>query len=241
MKALRIPLLLAIMLFGLVLSAGASSLLISQETPYLGYGYGLGSWTAFDAAINTAFNNNVTLYGSDLNDLNYMEQFDALMVVARQPYGQGLSATEIANITAYIGTGRRVFLIGENSAWASWNNSILATVGGSYSGNDTSNTLNRVVVNDITMNSPVLYTIADGIATGGVSLYDLNVLTLWGDNVVSLLSINVLDDSYGAGNAAFKTDMANWLASSGVPEPGTLLMLGSGIAGVAALLRRKLG
>jgi len=51
------------------------------------------------------------------------------MIVARQP-GEILSAAEIGNVQDYIGTGRRVLLLGENNAWTNWNNSILSTVEG---------------------------------------------------------------------------------------------------------------
>lgn len=242
MKMFKLLVLILSLTVALTLTSSAATLLINQQNPYLGYGYGAGYWNTFDGYINAAFGvANITVSGSPLTNLAYMEQFDSLMVVPMNP-GQALSGTETANIAAYIATGRRVFLIGENSGWTSWNNSILGAVGGSYSGNDTDDTLTRVVLNDITINQALLYTIADGIANGGTSLYSENVLTMWGDNAVSLLSINVIDDSYGYNNAAFQQNIANWLAGSAVvPEPGTLLMLGTGVAGLAAFLRRKLG
>jgi len=239
----RVVSLLAVLLVVALGSATAGTLLVSQESPYLAYGYGLSSWNTFTSDINSAFGGpgNVTVYGSDLTSLTYMLNYSALMLVARQPYGQALSATEIANITAYEATGRRVLLIGENSAWTAWNNSILATVGGTYSGTDATSTLNRVVLDSITAGSPTLNTAYDGIAVGGLSLYDQNVVTQWGSgNVVSLLSINVQQDSLG--NFAFDNNLASWLASGStpIPEPGTLLLFGSGILGLAGVIRRKI-
>jgi hypothetical protein len=229
-----------------VTAASAGTLLVSQETPYLGYGYGLSSWNTFSGDINSAFGGagNVTVDGADLNNLAYMLTFGSLMVDARQPGSQALSATEIANIVAYEATGRRVLLIGENSGWTDWNATILSTVGGTYSGIDTSDTLSRVVTDGITAGSPTLSTIGDGTAVGGLSLYSENVVTQWGaGNVVSLLSVNVQQD--GSGNDAFDNNLAIWLAAGGggtqtTPEPGTLVMFGSGILGLFGILRRKL-
>jgi hypothetical protein len=83
--------------------------------------------------------------------------------------------------------------------------------------------------------------IYDGVAVGGLSLYTDNVVTQWGaGNVVSLLSVNVQEDD--AGNLAFDNNLAIWLASgespTQTPEPGTLLMLGSGMVGLGVMLRR---
>ena len=244
-RFLRLALLLAVLPIVTIGSASAGTLLVSQETPYRGYGYGLFSWNTFTSDINSAFAGagNVTVDGSRLNSLSYMLNFSSLMVVARQPHGQALSASEISNIIAYEATGRRVLLIGENSGWTRWDNSILATVGGSYSGNDTSSTLNRVVIDSITAGSPTLNTVSDGIAVGGLSLYDLNVVTQWGaGNVVSLLSVNVEDDTLAGSNSAFDNNLSIWLAgtSTQTPEPGTLVMLGSGILAVGGMLRCKL-
>ena len=227
-----------------VTTASAGTLLVSQETPCLGYGYGLSSWNTFSADINSAFggSGNVTVNGADLDNLGYMLTFSALMVDARQPYGQVLSAREIANITAYEATGRRVLLIGENSNWADWNTSILATVGGTYGGGGNSaSVVDRVVTDSITVGSPTLNLLGDGIAVGGLSLYSENVVTQWGaGNVVSLLSVNVQQD--GMGNDAFDNNLAIWLASgespTQAPEPGTLFMLGSGLVGLGVMLRR---
>ena len=201
--------------------ASPPSLLINQQNPYLGFGYGLGYWTVFTADINAAFGaGNVTVDTSPLTNLSYMQQFSALMVVPENP-GQALTSTEVSNIAAYIATGGRVFLIGENRAWAKWDSSILGAVGGSYNKQDTRKTLTRVVLNGITMKQARLYTDVDGIAIGGTSLYSKNVLTMWGGNAVSLLSVDVLDDTSGANDGKFKVNIANWLAGLVVttPEP----------------------
>jgi hypothetical protein len=225
------------------LSAG--TLLVNQVTPYDGYGYGLGSWTGMTDDLNTAFGAaNITVSGSPLTNLANLLSFDRLWITARQPGDPGLSATEIANVEAFIATGRRVVLIGENNAWTSWNNSILATVGGTYSGSVTNNTLTPALVHPLTAGVNSLNTIADGIAVGGTPLFSQNVATLWGESVVSLLSVNVIDDTTGAlpDNPQFKTNLATWLAGSPgaqVPEPGTISLLSLGALVLGSTLRRR--
>jgi hypothetical protein len=189
-------------------SPAGLTLLISQKDPYAGYGYGLGSWVNMTAALDRAFGaGNITVDPSDLDDLTYLMSFDRLLVVPRQPFGEALSATEISNIQAFIAAGRRVVLLGENSAWFDWNISILATVGGTYSGGETSDNLTRVIRNRLTFRLPNLQTSADGVAVGGISVFDQNVATFWaGTRVLTLLSVNVLDDP--SGNTQLETNIA---------------------------------
>lgn len=197
------------------LPASGLNLLISQEDPYMGtdygYGYGLSSWDNFSTALNGAFRaGTITVDPSDLDDLSYLLTFDRLLVVPRQP-GQSLSSTEIANIGAFEATGRRVVLLGENSFWADWDNALLSTVGGSYRSDSLGDILNRLVRDTFTIGVRQLSTASDGIATGGISLYDKDVATLWGTNVFSLLSVNLVDDTEGT--VEFELNIARWLAS----------------------------
>ena len=223
--------------------APGASLLIEQSSPYLDYGYGLGYWTGTTAALNSAFGaGNITVNATPLNDLTYLMSFDSLWITPTQPGDLGLTSTEIANVQAFIASGRRVALIGENSSWAAWNNSILSIVGGSYNGIDTSATLTPVIVNDLTVGIASLATVFDGVASGGTPLFSENVATLWGasQNVLSLLSVNVLDDGTGAaaGDIQFKINLANWLAAS-VPEPSAAALTGLGLLLVTRTRRRQ--
>src|SRR5206468_924434 len=102
------------------------------------------------------------------------------------------------NLANYIASGRRVVLTGENAAWASWNNSILAPVGGSYTkDNDTFDRLTPRFVHPLTAGVSRLQTIFDGLANisaRGTSLFNENVVTLWSDSqsVLSILSVDVI-------------------------------------------------
>jgi hypothetical protein len=234
----------ALMLIGPVAKAG--ELLVNQENPYLGYGYGLSSWGTFTADLNGAFGaSNITVSSSPLDNLAYLMSFNALLLTARQPGGaEVLSAAEITNIEAFIASGNRVLLTGENGAWSAWNNSILATVGGAYSGSDTSDILSPVMVSQLTAGVLSLNTIADGIANGGTPLFSENVVTLWGgsQNALTLLSMNVEQDSLG--NTQFDSNTAAWLAGGAsptpTPEPCTLLLMGSFLGLVGFIRRRRI-
>ena len=227
-----------------VVPAPAATLLIEQTGPLLGYGYGLSDWTAMTTALNNAFGaGNITVNSSPLNNLPYLMTFDRLWITPPNP-GGSLTATEISNVQAFIASGRRVALIGENNNWASWNTSILQTVGGFYSGIETSDTLTPAIVHPLTAGITSVTTIADGLAgvsVGGTSLFNENVATLWGSsqNTLSLLSVNVIDDSYGTspGNQQFKVNIAQWLAAP-VPEPSSLALVALGGGFLVALRKR---
>jgi hypothetical protein len=228
--------------------AFGTSLLVNQVGPYAGYGYGLFDWEVMTADLNTAFGGagNITVDASPLNNLAFMLTFDRLWITARQPGDPGLSAAEQANVAAYIATGRRVAMIGENSAWNAWNQSILAPVGGTYGGATTSSVLTPAIVHELTAGVSSLFTIADGVvASGGTSVFDQNVVTLWGgaQNALSILSVNIQDDDYGANldNPTFRTNVATWLAGSGqnVPEPSSVVLLAAGLLALASRFARR--
>jgi hypothetical protein len=234
-------------LIGLVANVEAGTLLINQVNPYLNYGYGLSEWDNTTAALDTEFGAaNITVSGATLDSIT-LSNYDALFLTARSP-GDFLSVAEQAALSAYIATGRRVALIGENSAWTAWNSTMLAVVGGTYAGSDTSATLTPAIVHQLTAGVASWDTIADGVvASGGTSVFNQNVVTLWmpGQNVVSILSINAIDDSFGAsaGNLQFETNLAEWLNSGTqqeVPEPATLILACLGAVGlVPGALRRR--
>lgn len=239
----RIVIVLAVVVLNFALPAGAGTLLVNQQDPYIGsYGYGLDRWVAFSAMLDAQFGaTNITVQTSNLTDLL---AYDSLMVVPTDPGGSHpvLDATEIANLQAFIATGRRVLLVGENDAWTAWNNSILSAVGGSFAGelSVVEGDLAPVLVHPLTAGVSLLRYRVDGLATGGTSLFDMNLATLWGagQNTLSVLSSNIIEDYYFgiSDNTAFATNMAAWLdgADTGqVPEPASYLLAGLGMALVA--------
>ncbi len=240
-------LLLTLALCGAPAGFGAVTLLVDQVSPYGGYGYATGGWNGMSADLDSAFGaGNITVSNSPLDNLAYLLSFDRLWLTARQPGDPGLSAQEIANVEAFIATGRRLVLVGENTGWAAWNDSILQTVGGTFSGTEVEDAiLNPVIANSLTAGVADVVARADGLTLGGTPVFDQNIVTLWGDsqNVLTMLSVNMIDDSYGAaaGNVQFKSNLADWLAGSGgagVPDAAsTFVLIGIALAGLAGVRR----
>lgn len=227
-------------------AAHAATLLVNQVTPHIGsYGYGLVHWDGMTDALNTAFGvGNITVSASPIGDIS---GYDRLWITARQSGDPGLSVAEQANVLAFIASGKRAVIIGENNAWTDWNNSFLTILGGSYSGVDTINeTLTAAEVHPVTDGIPSIMVGDDGIATGGTSLFSTNVVTLWGagSNVVTILSVGAIDDASAgsfANNHAFKTNVAEWLAADlePVPEPSSYWLVAIGFAGGLFWLRQR--
>lgn len=219
-----------------------ASILVSDSGGIGGYGYGYSSWTSMTAALDAASGNTVTVAPNFAN-LGQMLSFDALWLDQRWTSGS-LTATEVANIQAFIATGRRVVMIGENNNWTAWNQQILGIVGGTYNGGNLNGTANAIVNNSITSGVPTINLPAAGDAgnaVGGTALYDLNFATLWGanDNVLTILDVNVFDNING--NAQFRTNVAQWISasSSTVPEPSSLAIFGTLAAGFGLLAGRR--
>ena len=231
----------------------AETLLVLQGIANNVDGYNLSSWTGMTSALNEKFGaTNITVNGSSLDDLAHLETFDSLMLApdfsSHPVFDMPLLPTEIADVQAYIATGRRVLLVGENGNFSAWDKSILEVVGGTFGVTGTADdVLTPVVANSLTAGVTSLSTAFDGVAVGGASLFSANVATLWpgsgADNVLTLLSANVEDDftGSGAGNMQFKKNLADWLAGSPaeVPEPSAFVMLGASAALWLVLARKR--
>ncbi len=224
-------------------SINAASILVSQGTVSSNYGYGSTGWSNMTNAMNAAVAGGSIDVTANFSNLSQLLSYDALWLDTRAA-GSSLSTTEINNITSFIATGRRVVLNGENTAWNSWNQSVLATVGGSAVTNTYSNGVyNSVISNSLTNSVNDVYFPAAGIAIGGTALFAVNSITLWGasDNVVSMLDVNLCSNDYWSynDNAQFCGNLATWAASSAVPVPAAVWLFGSGLVGLVGLARRK--
>jgi MYXO-CTERM domain-containing protein len=226
-------------------SASATNILLSSSGGTLGYGYGYSQWDNMTAALNTASGNGVTVT-SDFTNLAQMLAADALWLDQRWTSGS-LSGTELTNLSTFISTGKRVVMIGENSAWTSWDNQILGLVGGSFVGNGTG-TATAIYSHALTagVTSVTLPTAGLSTVSGGTALFNQNWATLWGanQNVLTLLDINIVSDGdwSSANNAVFATNVAQWVSATpenNVPEGGsTVAMMGLAALALAGARRK---
>lgn len=97
-------------------------------------------------------------------------------------------------MAAFIATGRRVVMIGENPWWTGWNEQILGLVGGGFVGEGPTGYISTVVPHELTADVDMVHVGAPGVSYGGLSLFDHRVVTLWGLRVVTTLDLNVVGE-----------------------------------------------
>ncbi|HVU80020.1 MAG TPA: Ig-like domain-containing protein [Candidatus Paceibacterota bacterium] len=190
-----------------------------------GYGYNGSQSTHLTSALNTAFGGSSNITKVTNFDSSTLSNYSAVMIDLGSTNGgsrTALSATEVTKLNAFIASGGRVFMIGENSSWSSWNDSLMSLVGGTISGSSGS-TYTPSVSNSLTSGITSVYVASGSASSGGTSLFNNGFAMLWGasSNVLSVLDLNMTeDDGYwsNANNSTFVTNIANWLAGSS-PNP----------------------
>lgn len=238
-------------------NANATSLLIVQGPGGGGFGgYGDGSYGTYTNIFNTTFggSSNITLT-ADLSNAAQVNSHDAIVVELRNGTDT-LSATEIANLSSFIASGRRVVMFGENTSWQTWDTSLLSVVGGTYGGGvpiqgpDGSFVNYKIPVSSfshpLTAGMTEIFQVHGSTAVGGTALFGFtNIGTLWGGslNVLTYLSYNEFFSGGDPSQDIFNQNIADWLyaskAGEEVPEPGTMALFAIGLGAAACRRRRK--
>ncbi|WP_380872218.1 hypothetical protein ACFB49_31620 [Sphingomonas sp. DBB INV C78] len=223
-------------------STAQAKILVDQKEPYGGYSVGGYDWTKFTAALGAQPDGYAI---GDLGNAADVASADAILVVARSNFGSAptLSATEITNLTNFLATGGRVALIGEGAFFFNLfsENIIDFSSGGTATvGGNVNTTANAIATHELTNGVTSVHIQGAGIVSGGsgLALFDQNFATLWGDNLLTVMDLNVLQDNPAP---VFRDNIAAWLGASSpapVPEPASWAMMIAGFGLIGATMRR---
>jgi hypothetical protein len=247
-------------------AAAAPTLLINTHPSgldvYGGLHYQGAIWQGVTTALGTTFGDRIAR-SQTLADRTALLGYDALWIDQRWHHTPGQD--EIANLLAFIQTGRRVVLVGENASWGGWNGALLSMLGGqegplagllpNQGGSPDLGCQDgltaRAVDHMLTQGVRQIRMACGGYALGGTSLFNYGVATLWGadQNVLTVLDANVLDDVWlqGSNNRQFQGNVVAWVAGAPAsaavalttPEPGTWALLGTGLLALGGIATRQ--
>ncbi len=187
------------------------------------------SWTTYTSMV-TAQHTLVSV--NNFENLN-AQSFDALWV--DQELGNTLSANEVTSIQNYVSAGNKAILIGENSSWNDWNNSILSIVGGSATGGcvsefSTSTSTHPVMdgISGVEFACGSVLSSSTGSPEILVSSNLAGVYQVGAGEVIVILESNFLDNGRVAANTDFANNLLQFLEDpiNTVPEPSTFFLSG---------------